>query len=158
MITWRYLQTTGCESFSGSNGRSFQRLLKLWDAISRSTAQRPVQGVQSRAEGCDNFLRLFNTPGLRTWSEQVHPSFPHVLTKPDDSRCHLNLQERLPRLFVSTTSRSIVMLSGPTIVTSGTPLLRVVYRDSKFVPQHSLAKKALTTASVRRFFLFRIIW
>ena len=49
-----------------------------------------------------------------------------------NSRRNLDHKEHVPRLYVSTTFRTTVCLTYRTLVRSGTPLLRVIYRDSEF--------------------------
>ena len=56
-----------------------------------------------------------------------------VTTCPVDhnrSRCHFDRQEKVLRLYVYATPHSIVTLNFA-LVYSGTPLLKVIYRDSE---------------------------
>lgn len=81
-----------------------------------------------------------------------------ILTQPDNSRCHFDDQEGVQGSYASVTSGPIVILNEHTLVFLGTPLLRVIYRDSKSVRKKFLARDVLTDPSARYLFLCRLIW
>ena len=64
-----------------------------------------------------------------------------------DSCCYLDNQEWVQGLYVSATSRSVVMLNFRRLDHSGTPLLRVIYRDSKFVRRRTSIETAFNKCS-----------
>lgn len=88
----------------------------------------------------DFLLLLVFELGQNTFASPfcAHP----VLTEADHSRCHFDHQERVQGPYVSVTPGSIVLLKKRTpVVYLGTPLLRVIYRDSEsFRSTFSLAK------------------
>lgn len=82
-----------------------------------------------------------------------------ILTNTPNSCCYFNRQEGVQGSYaVSFVSGSIIILNESAAVYLGTPLLRVIYRDSKSSEhRRSLARSSSIDAPVRHLFFRRLI-